>query len=260
MPEPISSYPSHVSAASPDALDAQPSLTPVQRVVDTFIAPSKTFTDIRRNTSWWLPFALLAVVGYLFSFAALGRVGIHTIVENSMKQNPKQAERMASQPPEQQAQTRKITESVTNGIFYVAPLLTLAVNCVTALLLWAGFNFVLGGSSTYRAMYAVGIFAWLPSIFKSLLSILLMFVGDVETFNIQNPVGTNPGFYLGTDASAWLKSFLTSFDVFTLWTLFLLGLGGAIVAGVKPAKGYALVFGAFLVFILIKTGFAAATS
>ena len=34
-------------------------LSQVERVVDTFVAPSKTFTDILRSTSWWLPFLLL---------------------------------------------------------------------------------------------------------------------------------------------------------------------------------------------------------
>ena len=46
----------------------------------------------------------------------------------------------------------------------------------------------------------------------------------------------------------------------TLWPLFLMALGGAIVARVKPANGYALIFGVWLVFVLIKTGFAAAFS
>jgi hypothetical protein len=37
------------------ALDGQakePGLSQVERVVDTFIAPTKTFTDILRNTTW----------------------------------------------------------------------------------------------------------------------------------------------------------------------------------------------------------------
>ena len=33
-------------------------LSQVERVVDTFVAPSKTFADILRSTSWWLPFLI----------------------------------------------------------------------------------------------------------------------------------------------------------------------------------------------------------
>jgi len=31
---------------------------------DTFIAPSETFTDLRRNAQWWLPFLLMTVAGW----------------------------------------------------------------------------------------------------------------------------------------------------------------------------------------------------
>ncbi len=44
-------------------------LSQVERVVDTFIAPSKTFTDILRSTSWWLPFLLAVVVSIGVTFA-----------------------------------------------------------------------------------------------------------------------------------------------------------------------------------------------
>jgi hypothetical protein len=37
-------------------------LSEPQRLVDVFIAPSKTFTDLRRNASWWAPFLITAIV------------------------------------------------------------------------------------------------------------------------------------------------------------------------------------------------------
>jgi len=36
------------------------------RIVNTFFAPSKTFTDLRRNASWWAPFLLSVIVSILF--------------------------------------------------------------------------------------------------------------------------------------------------------------------------------------------------
>ena len=42
---------SSASAAMPPETQ---SLSEVERVIDTFVAPSKTFTDIRRNASWWM--------------------------------------------------------------------------------------------------------------------------------------------------------------------------------------------------------------
>ena len=44
-----------------------PGLTQLERVSNTFTAPSKTFNDIAAgNKSWWLPFLIMIVFGYLF--------------------------------------------------------------------------------------------------------------------------------------------------------------------------------------------------
>ena len=55
-------------------------LSQVERVVDTFIAPSKTFTDILRSTSWWLPFLLLVVVSLGATVVVDKQVGFERVV------------------------------------------------------------------------------------------------------------------------------------------------------------------------------------
>ena len=35
-------------------------LSQAARIVDTFIAPSKTLTDLGRNPSWWVPWLLVS--------------------------------------------------------------------------------------------------------------------------------------------------------------------------------------------------------
>lgn len=143
---------------------------------------------------------------------------------------------------------------------YAGPIFLLLWTAFLALLLWVGCNFLLGGSSTYPGMFAVSMYATLPSLLAYLLLIVMLFVGDTETFNLANASGTNIGYYLPQGASPLLKSLLTSIDLFTLWQVFLLGLGSAIVARLKPAKGLALVFGAWFVVVLVKAGIAAASS
>ena len=36
------------------AVEGKP-LSQTERVVDTFLAPTKTFADVLRSASWWLP-------------------------------------------------------------------------------------------------------------------------------------------------------------------------------------------------------------
>jgi hypothetical protein len=52
-----------------DGQHTEQGLSQVERVVDTFIAPTKTFTDILRSTSWWLPFLLAVVVSLGVTYA-----------------------------------------------------------------------------------------------------------------------------------------------------------------------------------------------
>ena len=41
--------------------DGARGLSQLERVVNTFVAPTATFKDILRSTSWWLPFVLTVV-------------------------------------------------------------------------------------------------------------------------------------------------------------------------------------------------------
>jgi len=77
----------------------QPSQEPAplsegQRLVNTFFAPSKAFTDLRRNASWWAPFLIIAVVSLLFIYVVDQKVGFQKVAENQIQLQPKQAERL----------------------------------------------------------------------------------------------------------------------------------------------------------------------
>jgi hypothetical protein len=252
-------YPS--PAAGPrDAFDEQTPLTQGERVIDTFIAPTKTFADIRRNRSWWLPMLILAAFSYLFALTAMSHVGPQRLAESALRNNPSQNERLQQATPEQRAQTLRITATIMQVSFFGSPLLVLVSSALGALLLWVGFNFILGGSATFSGMFAVMIFAWLPSILRSILSTAMLFLGDPESFNINDPIGTNPGFYMGANSSAFLKAVLGSLDIFSIWILVLMAVGGAIVARVKIRSGVILVFATWLIVVLLRAAAAAAMS
>ena len=84
-------------------------LSQVERVVDTFIAPSRTFTDILRSTSWWLPFLLLVAVTFGATTVVEKQVGWERVAENQIHQNPKQEEKMAGLTDAQKANQMRLT-------------------------------------------------------------------------------------------------------------------------------------------------------
>lgn len=225
-----------------------------QRVANTFTAPSKTFEDIKRgNRSWWLPFVLMAAFGYLLYFAVDQKIGMQQVVDNQVRLSPKAQERMAQATPEQRATGNKISLVVTKAAFLAGPVIGLVVVAVLSLVLLGTINFIFGGRATYGSIFAVHYYAWLPSIVKVLLGIVVIFAGMApESFNVKNFAPTNIGAFLDpTDTSKALYALATSLDIVTIWILVLVSIGVAKVAGVKRSAGYMAVFGWWAIVVLV---------
>jgi len=113
-------------------------LTEWQRVTNTFTAPSKTFEDIKRgNKSWWMPFVIIALVGYILFAAVFLKIGMQQVVDNQIRLDPKAEERLAQVPAEQRAMQTKISVYITEGVFIANPVLVLIVLGLGSLVLWA---------------------------------------------------------------------------------------------------------------------------
>jgi len=237
-----------------------PGLSQVERVVDTFVAPKKTFTDILRNASWWLPFLLMVLITLGSTAVVEKQVGWERVAENQIHQNPKQEEAMAGLQPEQRAAQLRLSGKITRYISYGSFVFILVFVAIFALIYWASFNFGLGAKTTFSQMFAVCMYAGLPRLLTGLLTILtLMFGGNAEAYDIKNPVGTNPAYYL-PDAGPTLKVALSFFDLIGLWNLALLVIGTAIIAKVSTGKAAVVVVGWWLLGLLIMVGITAATS
>jgi len=233
-------------------------LSQAERVVDAFVAPTKTFTDILRSTSWWLPFLLLVLITLGVDLAVEHQVGFPRVAENMVHNSPKQEEALASLTPEQRAARMQISAKVTRYISYGSPLLILVFSAIGALGLWASFNFGLGATTTYSQMLCLWMYCSLPRLLGGALTIILLyFGGNAENFNLQDPVGTNIGYYL-TDPAPWLKAAMGFFDILSFWVMLLLVLGTAVVAKVSKGKAAAVVIGWWVIIFALSVASAAA--
>lgn len=233
-------------------------LSQVERVVDTFVAPSRTFTDILRSTSWWLPFLLVLAMSVASAAAIDRKIGFDHVAQHTIEQNPKAADQMAQLPPEQHALQMSIATVVTRDMTYAGGVLFLAMAAVVALLMWASFNFGLGARTTFAQNFAVFVYAYLPHLFLGLLNVIFIYTGvNTESFDINNPVGTNIGYYL-TNSAPWLKAALSYLDIFGLWSLVLLVVGSAIITRKSKGQVAIVVVGWWLILLLMTTGLTAA--
>jgi hypothetical protein len=235
-------------------------LSQVERVVDTFIAPSKTFTDILRSTSWWLPFLLYLIVSAGFAFAVDKNIGFEAVTEQAIQQSQMTQDRMASLAPADRELAVHRQAVGTKYASYVGGIFFLIFALIGALLNWATINFGFGAKTTFGQNFAVQMFASLPLVIKSLLSSALVFAGvGTDNFNMRDPVGTNPGYYM-TDSAAWVKVALSFFDVFGLWALTLAGIGLACISGKSKGQAAVVVFGWWVILMVVITGITAAFS
>ena len=247
-------------------MEVQPAAEPTvglsqwQRVADTFAAPSKTFEDIKRgNKSWWMPLLIMAVVGYILFAVIYSMIGMQQVVDNQIRLDPKATERMAQATPEQREMGAKISLYITEGVFIASPVMLMLVAAVVSVVLMGTINFVLGGKATFGSVFAVWFYAMLPSIFKSLLGVVVILAGMApESFNIKNFAPTNLGAFLDpVETNKALYALATSMDAITIWTLVLMSMGIATVAGVKRGSGYIAVFGWWAVIVLLGVATAA---
>jgi hypothetical protein len=231
------------------------------RIVNTFIAPSKTFTDLRRSAAWWGPFLLMAIVSMLFVYVAGEKVGFRKAMENQMQSQPKQQARLEQLPPEQREAQLEQGAKFTKIFSYVFPVFQLIILLIIAAALWGTFK-VAGGDVPFKISLAVVMYAGLPGVLKIVLAIISLLAGaNPDSFTLQNPVGTNLGYFLDpTTTAPFLRSIATSVDVFLIWTLVLSAIGFTCAGRIKSGTSYAVVFGWALFFILAGAGMAAAFS
>jgi hypothetical protein len=239
---------------------AGPGLSQVERVVDTFVAPTKTFKDILRDSSWWLPYLLGALVGILFAYVILSKIGLPALVDGVVHHSKSLEDRVANASPEDAARIRRSIETQFK-FAYAGPVIGLLSGLLCAGVLLGTANFVFGGKAKYKQMLAVWFYAALPLVLFYLLVVISIYAGmGGDQFDIQNSIGTNIGYYLsGSELPRWVVTLLAALDVFAIWTALLLTLGVSVVAGIKRSSAAIVVFGWWFLFVLLKVVGAAFT-
>ncbi|HEY1272190.1 MAG TPA: YIP1 family protein [Terriglobales bacterium] len=246
------------TSPSPDT----PPLSQGARIVNTFIAPSNTFTDLRRSAAWWAPFLLMIVVSVLFVRVVDKKVTFRRVMENQIQLSPKQADQMEKMPPEQRERVMTQQTAFWRIFSYCYPVVILIWNLIIAAILFGTFKLVMSADDLkFGASYAVVMYASLPLMIKSLLAIVFLLAGiNTESFTFQNPVASNPGYFINAAESRVLYSVLTSLDIFMIWTLVLTGIGFACVSRLRRGKALGVVFGWYALFVMLGAAVGAAFS
>ncbi len=232
-----------------------------ERLIDTFIAPSKTFEDIRRNASWWVPFLIIALVTVTFIFAIDQKIGWDQIMQNEIAKNPTAQERIDKIPAEQRDNILRTQGKVSRVLAYVSPVFLLVTFLILAGVLLATFNFGFGASMSYMKSMAIVTYSFLPTILSGLLGIVAVVAGvDPESFNIRNPIATNPAYFMDPIAHKFWYGLATGLDPFNFWVMILMAIGFSANSKTKKSTAFFAIFAWFVVYKVGSAAFGAAFS
>jgi ABC-type iron transport system FetAB permease component len=236
------------------------------RWLNVYISPGEAFQDVARKPSFITPLLAVVLAGPIVTEAMMARIGIEGIIRKSFEMSG----RARAMDPEQLR--RAVEGAVRSGAatihlsgLVLQPAIQMIFMLVVAGIGFALLNGLFGERLDYRSnntAVAVSCYAFLPSIVGSLTTLAVILLGDPQHFNPNNPIPSNVGYFLNPlETSRAFQALATSLDVLGLWTVVLLGIGFAAMAGrrVKASRVTLPFLGLWLVWVLGKVGLAALT-
>jgi hypothetical protein len=249
----------NMSTAVTPVPDGAKPLSQFERMANIFVAPSKTFVDLKRDSSWWMPFLVLTICSWIFVGSVDKKIGFDQVVETALaNMSDSQKARMEQAPPEQQQQQIKMMKAGYQYGSYAFPLVLLIIFALFAAVYMGAFNFGLGTEISYKHAFAVVVYASLPTIVRTLLAVISIFaLASPDSFNFENPVATNPGILVSVTQHPALYKLLASLDAVTIWSLIVTGIGFSTISKVKRGTAIGVILGVYAVVVLVQVGFKA---
>jgi Yip1 domain len=243
-----------VPPSSPLPTPAAAPMSEGARIVNTFIAPSKTFTDLRRSASWWGPWILISIFSIAFVYSMGKQVTFEQISKNQIAHS-KRADQFDKLPADQQAKQLQLSVKIFQISMYCSPLLILFFSLISAVALWATFKVAASAETSFGQAYAIVMYAGLPGIVGAILGVISLFAGvNPEGFDVNNPVGTNLAYYLDPETTGkFVRGMASSFDLITIWSIVLMGIGFACTSKVKRSTAIMIIVGWFLFYKLVTS-------
>lgn len=207
-----------------------------KRFWGVIVKPVPTFQAIGKNPRILVPALVIIAINVLLALLIIPESIAFT---ESIWESTGQ-----TMPPE--AYNTAITASKVS-IILAAALLPPLIWLVQAILLSVVKQFTVGEAS-FKELYAVSLFAWLPPFLGGAIdSLLIKVVGFDSALAVQTSLAL---FLPSSIESGFWFVMLSKMDFFVIWGLVLLSLGGATVMKRDPRKVGIYVFAAWLIYVI----------
>ena len=224
------------------------------RLIGALVAPGKTFRSIAERPTWLVALLVVLLAPVVPSLLSIPKMDFEAITKAQLERMDVQMSR------EQVDQQVAIAEKIGKVAAYVFPCVLAIIVLLMALVFWGSFTLA-GGEPGFTRSLAVVSHGLLPFALGQLLSIpVIISLGHIGPDEIES------GSYLKSTLAAFapegvgpvMLSFLTRFDLFTVWGLVLMAIGFQHSARVRGRTAGLVVFLLWLVlWVGIGVGFTA---
>jgi hypothetical protein len=140
-----------------------------------------------------------------------------------------------------------------SGLAYyvIIPVFLLLIWLIMAGLQFGTLKVVANADISFGKTFAVLAYSALPLVLKNVLAIASVLAGiNPDGFNLNNPVATNPAYFMSPADHPFWYFIGTQVDVFLAWTLVLTAIGFATTGKAKMGTSFAIVIGWWAVITL----------
>jgi Yip1 domain len=199
---------------------------------------------------------VLAIAFVAFIAVIDQKVGFDQIAR-TMTANSSRAAQMEQLPPDQRAQRYEGIARFTRILAYASPVTTLIAYLIVAAVLMGTFRFGAGADIGYKTTLAIVMYSALPFAISALVGILSLSAGaNPENFNLNNPVASNPAYFMDMAGNKFFYTLASALDVFTIWSLVLMAIGFACNSKLGIRACFTVVASWYLLWKLLSAGLA----
>jgi len=212
-------------------------------ILSIFTSPSKVFSSLKERPKWVLPLVIVVVVTLIATILILSsRIGLDMRLAALKARNL---------PPEQLERAQRFIKGPL-------PVITGSISVLIATPIWMVivafiYNLCLplvGGKGNFLKTFSVVSYSAMVRIPGIILRTLLIFIKKTPFVYTSLIL-----FFPKIPHHSFGARFLSRLDIFTIWELILIALGLEIITDVKGKKTYYLVFGIWLLYLLLTSLF-----
>lgn len=246
-------------------------MSPFARLANIFFSPGEVFEDVRRSPrDWWLPMIVFVLVA----------IGAGYVVQHRLELTPDVLGKATTDMGlDQQGKTRKdvpaeqaaTMDKVNTVIYEFLPVIVIVLVPLGFAVIAGIFRLIMliaqAQTTYFRVLSVVAYSYYVPNVIKSLLAVVLAFLkqpGDIDALTFIKSGGilaAGPAALVSVAEHPVLRTFLSFFDVFSIWWIVLVAIGLAAVSRkLKMGTAAAIVVTPYVLLMVLSVLFALVTA